>query len=592
MFTKQDPNAAKAATYIHLDTMDIMENIESRPQNKGIYNHNSAGNKRSSQCGSSHSQEAIENWRLHVAPNSPTLLALGHDENEGPNHYHCSDDTGYQYGDGGCNNRRGTIPIILSSQFPEAAFNSSAEDQSLYFSVDDLHIPRPAYAYGHTRTHRQGSVNSSIGGYNYSTAASSPSLADSLSNPMYQQQSDGLMSASSGPAPRIFPPRKCSLPSSINSSVLGDMPFHHHHQQPQPHPLHHLGNPAMSSKSRTRIPSHLSNMMNHDLEPEPVNGPQKTTQGMTLSQVKSSHRRSQSQGVAQPKVNHNSPTWSSFGPPYDAHTGYTTMIDIPTTSTSHFSYNSSDRDPFTPPTTRAGISLKEVLAIDNAMHEKMNPYGQEARPNYAVMQGFNGNVDDSLVHPLDLSPLMRMQMQPDISQKSSCQNRGSPSIVIPSSETFTYQETPPSNQHQDWDETCVGLGLTFGPTRPQRSPLRSNATSATFVDHTPQEQHLFMTSASTRTMTTVPMTRDSRPEMTSRSGSYAITTNVSNTTLTNNDYESDMTRHHQQRQAAPFCGGPAIPAKQESNNIQRQPSQRNKKNLVVNIVPVSSVHVQ
>ncbi|KAF9183808.1 hypothetical protein BGZ50_004060 [Haplosporangium sp. Z 11] len=592
MFTEQDQNATRAGMYIHLDTMDILENTEPRLQNQGIHSNNSAGNKRLSQNGSSHSQEAIENWRIHVAPSSPTLLALGHDEHEGPSHYRRSDNVEYQYGGGSCNNRRGTIPIILSSQLQETAINNNAEDDNLYFSLDDLHIPRPAYAYGHTRAHRQGSVNSSIGGYNYSTAASSPSLADSLSNPMYQQQSNGLMNASIGSASRIFPPRKYSLPSSINSSVLGDTPSQHHHQQqPQSHPLHHLGNPAMSSKSRTKIPSHLSNMMSHDLEPEPVNGPQMMTQEMTLSQLKSSHRRSQSQGGVQSRVDHNNSTWGLFGPPNDAQVGYTTTIDIPTASTSRLSYNSSDRDSFTPQTTRNGISLKEILAMDNAMHEKMDPYGQRARPSYTFMQGFNGEVDDNLVHPLDLSPLTRIQMQPDVNQESSCQNRGCSSIANPSSETCIYQEVPQSNQQQAWDGMHVGLGLTTGSTRLQRSPLRSDAISPAFVDYTPQEQHLLMTSTSTTAMTTEPMTRGSRPEMTSQSGSYAITTNASNTTLTNNDYENEMTRHQQQRQAGPYCRGPAIPAKQEPNNIQRQPSQRNKKNLVVNIVPVSSAHV-
>ncbi|ORZ04448.1 hypothetical protein BCR41DRAFT_362813, partial [Lobosporangium transversale] len=217
------------------------------------------------------SQETIEYWRTHVEPSSPTIPTVNYGDisrdNEGsktgqqpqPQQYGLEDIAMAGLDGGvfdGVGSRRGTLPITSSSRClveQPQTLNCTLDSPSLHYSTADLGMPRPsyAYAYGQLRTQRQGSMSSSADGYSCSIA-SSLSLADSLSNPMYHQQLQGLAMTTNAPTARHSShafarlPRKYSLPSSV------------HKTSPRLPP----------SQYNTRRPSRLSSMMANQVDDE------------------------------------------------------------------------------------------------------------------------------------------------------------------------------------------------------------------------------------------------------------------------------------------------------------------------------------
>ncbi|KAF9583939.1 hypothetical protein BGW38_008071, partial [Lunasporangiospora selenospora] len=244
---QQDSNMTISDMYIH--PLDITESKDastgdkdlSRPGHQNDFTPSFSYIKRTaSQCGSVHSQETIENWRNNIPPSSPAV-PTSEDASEGKRGKLFTTEDPIvpalmimHHGKSGGvtpggpilesnrslprdkNTRHGDIPIVLSTGLHKQSTQPvHPSEGDYYLRLDELDLPRPAYAYGETRTQRQGSVISSIG-YDYSTVASSPSLADSLSNPMYHQQSTGIANASMNQ--RAFPPRKGSLPISIQGA--------------------------------------------------------------------------------------------------------------------------------------------------------------------------------------------------------------------------------------------------------------------------------------------------------------------------------------------------------------------------------------
>ncbi|KAH7058184.1 hypothetical protein BKA57DRAFT_144211 [Linnemannia elongata] len=703
--SEQDITATIADIYMHpLDLMDIQGgleiNLQSRPGSQESLHATSFRDfQRASRCGSPHSQETIENWRIHVAPSSPVIPAIEFDLQDGHQQRQQSITPtpiagrydGYNNlkdVEGEADSRRGTIPIILSSHLQEAA--AMYEDDQVYYSMaDDLHVPRPFYAYGQGRSQRQGSVQSSVGGYNYSTAASSPSLADSLSNPMYQQQADGIFHAAGGGGyPRAFPPRKGSLPCSISSSVLEDAttPRGPHFVYQQQHSQTQSQNSFLSAhaalpvaRTRPRAPSHLSNMVNH------ADGLVSDAESSTPFQAKRGRVRSQSQG-SHSTTNRGS-SWDQLGAFKEAQAGYATLIDIPATSVSHMGYqlegHDDDDDLMLRESVRmsikAGMSLKEALAIDNLMYRnsmQQQQHSQEGLPS----SSFNGEIDDKMVHPLDLSPLILQTTRSEIQQQSYGYpaQRPSPAPVMTSSTSTAY--VPPRSHdspsiaataQQAWDETCIGLGLTLTtpttatPTRYQE-PHHAHAYQVPTAEDCslprrpiPLRYHQLDSSASLQHYQNLHQNQQQqhrRPEMTTKltsgltthtlqsdatlhSGSYSYATSATSSTFVDMSY----TNHHQSSYASHY---PMLSSNQHSNNhatndydqdtthtylhnqyyqhnqqhpqqhqldrqysysqhheqqefplfrrdynnpppVQRQSSQRNKKNLVVNISPTN-----
>ncbi|KAF9542323.1 hypothetical protein EC957_002129 [Mortierella hygrophila] len=698
--SEQDITATIADIYMHpLDLMDIQGgleiNLHSRPgSQESLHAANFRDLQRASRCGSPHSQETIENWRIHVAPSSPVIPAIEFDMQDG--HQQRQQSTmptpiagrydGYNNSkdmEGETDSRRGTIPIILSSHLQEAAA-MYGDDQDYYDMADDLHVPRPFYAYGQGRSQRQGSIQSSVGGYNYSTAASSPSLADSLSNPMYQQQADGILNAAGGGGhPRAFPPRKGSLPCSISSSVQEDVAtprgpqfvYQQQHSQTQSQNSFLSAHTALpAARTRPRAPSHLSNMVTHADRLASDSG------SSTSFPAKHGRVRSQSQG-SHSTTNRGS-SWDQLGALKEAQARYATLIDIPAISVSHMGYQVDDRDDdddlmlreSVRMSIKAGMSLKEALAIDNLMYR--NSMQQQQQSQHGLpSSSFNGEIDDKMVHPLDLSPLILQTTRSGTQQRNYGYPAQRPSPVpVMTSSTSTGYVPPRSHDspstatatQQAWDETCVGLGLTLTtptPTRyqepphahthqvptaedcdlPRPIPLRYHQLdSSTPLQHhqDQQQQHRRpeMTTKSTSGLTTHTL----QSNATLHSGSYSYATSATSSTFVDmsytnhyhssypshypmssssqhnnkhatNDYDQDTTptyphrqyrqhyqQHPQQSQLDQQYSYSQRHEQQESPlfrrdynippPVQRQPSQRNKKNLVVNISPPNQMY--
>ncbi|KAF9080077.1 hypothetical protein BGX23_002686 [Mortierella sp. AD031] len=684
---EQDVTSAIADIYMHpLDLMDIKGGLEINLQSRAGSQESLASFRniqKASRCGSPQSQETIENWRIHVAPSSPVIPEIDYDMHQDV--HQRSDSTtptptagiydGYKssHAENGSDSRRGTIPIILSSHLQEAAALYQ-DDQDYYNSAEDLHIPRPFYAYGQGRSQRQGSIQSSIGGYNYSTAASSPSLADSLSNPMYQQQANGIMNVTE--YPRTFPPRKGSLPCSISSSVLDDATTPRGQQfvyQQPPTPAAYLSaHTALPTRVRPRAPSQLSNMVSRGLEAQPKRG----------------HVRSQSQGARS--------SWDQSALK-EAQAGYTTLIDTPPTRKD---YQCQDDDDMmlresVRMSIKAGMSLKEALAIDNYIYGNNNAQSHHHQQQQRVSDScsFNGEIDDKMVHPLDLSLLLlqtqsRTQQQQQQQQSYDYPTRPSPAAAATSmSGCLPHSLDSTSAAQLAWDETCVGLGLTMAPsassssryqeqqhlqfasteesilTPPPRRPIplrhhqivRSD--SNTQQEQQQQRRRPELVSKSTSGLTTHTLQSDATlgsgsyttsatsntfvdmPPFTSTNPypSYAISSDQCNSNNNNkytNDYDQDTTttnayhrpqqdqqhrprqnydqqhyknqplplqRHYSQtlqqshisnneQDSSPSSSSQFFRRDYYSTPVQRQPSQRNKKNLVVNVSPPNQMY--
>ncbi|KAG0015610.1 hypothetical protein BGZ80_009753 [Entomortierella chlamydospora] len=538
---------------------------------------------------SSNSQETIENWRIRVEPSSPGIPELDMERQKSTTGISTKTTQGmlseYDYefsGDGDLDqydsiSRRGTIPIILSNHLQEAS-STYPENQDNNFSVNDLHLPRPSYAYGQTRSQRQGSVNSSVGGNNYSVA-SSPSLADSLSNPMYQQQSYGI---ANGPN---YPPRKRSLPLSVQSFVKEYQPSQS--QMPQ-----HLACPTFSTRTRTKSPSHLSNMVNHsEIRSSCDFGKEDDERENPLTIQKKTRFRSQSFG-AQSNGCQSGSSWDQ--------TGYASLVDLPPSSEPHMYHQDQVDDPIFKSRTKINasskMSLKEVLAIDNRIQGYSSSFDRRAQglpaPHYT------GEIDDQLVHPLDLAPLLR---QPQLGSQQGYHDHGyNPSIMNHRNNSYTHQD----GMQTTWTETCVGLGLTLNPNPyiQQNEPHHDSP----FSMGTAEEQYVLQRPEPVK----YPMNQNGSdisnsgincyhwnnpvncPELTMR---LTTATDLSNETLTNpyqtmttnvcNDYENEMLRYNKQQLNATITNQRLSQTKYQEP-IQRQSSQRNKKNLVVNIVPL------
>ncbi|KAG0295408.1 hypothetical protein BGZ96_011781 [Linnemannia gamsii] len=686
--SEQDITGVIADIYMHpLDLMDIQGglkiNLQSRPgSQESLHAASLKDLQRVSRCGSPHSQETIENWRIHVAPSSPVIPEIDFDMQDIHQRRQSTtptptagryDEYNSKDMEGETDSRRGTIPIILSSHLQEAAAMYQ-DDQDYYSTADDLHVPRPFYAYGQGRSQRQGSIQSSVGGYNYSTA-SSPSLADSLSNPMYQQQANAILNATGG-YPHAFPPRKGSLPCSISSSLLDDATTPRGpqfiYQQPQSQSQNSFlsAHTAPSAvRTRPRAPSHLSNMVSHADGLVDAGSETAQTGDSTPFQPKRGHVRSQSQG-SRSTTNRGS-SWDQLGAFKEAQAGYATLIDIPATSVSHMDRqvpNHDEDDEFmlhesVRMSIKAGMSLMEALAIDSAIYRNsMQPQQQQPQ----LSSSFNGEINDKMVHPLDLSPLL-LQTRSGTRQNYDYPTRPSPAPVISSSMPGYVpprSHVSPSTAQKAWDETCVGLGLTLTTPLHYQEPLHASSVLTEKselprrpiplryhqVDRSgdssapppPQQQnhHQFeqqlrrpeMTTKSTSGLTTHTIQSDA----TLNSGSYATSATSStfvdmsftnhhhpsypyypmsssssqSTKYVTNDYEQDTTttfhhhpqdyyRHPQQQpqldrqysysqrheqQEPPFF------RRDYNNPVQRQPSQRNKKNLVVNISPPSQMY--
>ncbi|KAF9317658.1 hypothetical protein BG003_000478 [Podila horticola] len=640
---QQETDGSVERIYIH--PMDIMSlngglEINLTPQQESHHSKD-----RSSKCGSSHSQETIENWRIHVAPSSPTIPAIDDDMDQdlcatptpitrqnGPHALQLTptEKNGYLF----AKDSQGTIPIILSAQLQHQA-EQYLDDDDLYFSAADLHIPRPSYAYGQSRTQRQGSVNSSIGGYNYSTAASSPSLADSLSNPMYHQQSL-VMNVSMGPRP--FPLRKGSLPSSISSSLIDDGlsrggPQQHYFQTgPQQSNTmnqhsQHTTFPVIPTRMRTRTPSHLSNMINRNNMTDLSAQHENPAQNISSQQKRRSHYRSHSHQVRSSVSQNTDSMWGSFGEFKDAQEGYTTMIDIPPTSTSHIDYQSLEGDAVVRSgVSKANMSLQEALAIDEQQFRATGPC--ENTNQYRVSRGpYRGpNVPDHLVHPLDLSPLLNHSQGGRLDYNYENQHY---------SQGQQHQQVTTNSDAQTWNDACVGLGLIMNNTsqfQQQQNlqssiqyydPTRSNQGHAqrpipipiplqreNSRSHGPPTDYDYQTMPyyPSPTPTSYPDTQHyrHRPEMVSRMTSNATTlthhsdrTNAStnseatSATTTNPSTSISRTTLDYDKRHQAYIQGEDEPRRSTSqstqqgyNALHRQPS-RNKKNLVVAIVPAT-----
>ncbi|KFH73173.1 hypothetical protein MVEG_00394 [Podila verticillata NRRL 6337] len=638
----QETDSNMERIYIH--PMDIMSlngglEINLTPQQESHHSRD-----RSSKCGSSHSQETIENWRIHVAPSSPTIPAIDHDMEDdlcatptpiprknGPHALQLTptDKNGYLFAKDSYehnNNRQGSIPIILSAQLQHQA-EQYLDDDDLYFSAADLHIPRPSYAYGQSRTQRQGSVNSSIGGYNYSTAASSPSLADSLSNPMYHQQSLA-MNVSMGPRP--FPLRKGSLPSSINSSLIDDGlsrggPQQHYFQtglqqsnsMHQPH-SQHANFPAIPTRMRPRTPSHLSNMVNgNNMSDHTVKN---SAQNTSPQEKPRSHYRSHSHHIRSSSSHNTDSQWGSFGELKEAQTGFTTTVDIPPTSMSHIDYQSHENDAVVRSSVgKANMSLQEALAIDEQQFRATGSY--ENTNQYRASRGpYRGpNVPDHLVHPLDLSPLLSHSQGGRLDYNYQNQHY---------MQSLQQQHAVVTSEAQTWSDACVGLGLIMNNNSQfQLQHQHMSQSNTQYCDPTPSEQGYFQqpipiplqrehiqsdtpSNDYDYPMTYFPPPSSSypehhyhRPDMVSRMTSNATTlthhsdrthassySEATSVTTTNPPASHSRTIDYDKRHQVYIQGGEprrstSQSTHQGSNALHRQPSQRNKKNLVVAIVP-------
>ncbi|KAF9966807.1 hypothetical protein BGZ70_001168 [Mortierella alpina] len=566
--------------------------------------------KRSSRRDSSHSQDIIENWRIHVAPSSPTIPELydnAHDTLADRANTPTVIQNGYIYRDSGedtshhshtgCTDRRGTIPIILSSHLQDARATNCVEEH-YFFSAEDLEAPRPPYAYGQTRTQRQGSVNSSIGGYNYSTAASSPSLADSLSNPMYQQQSFGIMNNSTMLQPRPLAPRKGSLPTSLyNRPLVDEFCLTSVDAQPQSRQQPFISLPqATPSRIRSNMPSQLSNMVAHSgntaeygMNVDNIHTPAAGEQAHVSSQYQRGHGRSQSQGACSSVA-----SWDQGGIE-DAKAGYTTLMDIPAITPSHMGYYNVQDDAIASlPALRSNgiMGLREDITSNDGSAD----YGREAfgqwpsrgdGQQYSPSKFYRNDISDAMVHPLDLSPLV-------LQTHAGNQHEFNRSDAIASSGAAPRQD-------RAWDETCVGLGLTFDLDHssvpdssdnegsifihyPHERPTMVSSMGPTFLTHTAHSHQPTYSQSYTSTDMTTATTNNIFDE--------AFMNSSRSPTLLDSEAVVSCTMPYHDDDPVPTLTRTlhASPATESNRGrppqVRRQSSQRNKKNLIVNIVPL------
>ncbi|KAI8363666.1 hypothetical protein B0O80DRAFT_18947 [Mortierella sp. GBAus27b] len=543
IFMEQRPMSTMAELHVHpLDAVDPkMTRFSNFPQTQSHDVQRSIYNSGLGRCGGPNSQETIENWRVLVEPRPPVIAELDYDIPKLP-----QQESVDEMNDEFCDSisRRGTIPIILSSHLRETP--GYQEEQDLYFTAEDLHVPRPFYAYGQTRTQRQGSLNSSIGGYNCSVA-SSPSLADSLSNPMYHQQSYGIANFIST-CSRPFPPRKCSLPSSIYSTIRDEAGSSTSYLcQPSSVPSY-LAYPLTASRTRARTPSHLSNMFIHD---EEISHVDMNEHRPSAPIQKKTHQRSQSQGAR--SSSQTSPSsWDSFEP--------ASLVDPWTCD--------GDRTIPNAETTRPAME-NGLLATDLRNHARFQHT------------------------PLDHTPL-------SLRRQSGNQQE----YMIASSFTEAAQ-----------NEQYVGLGLTFC-TQAEQSPSRRNIDGPSrsapgeivpiqFNNNTTSGHHNWNRSEAQARSNML-------PRLVSGLTTTTLTTELSDTATLMNPYQDTLMNHyaptshlhhndmipHQSQQRLPMESAIHTFATQEpittsatlgnyTHTVHRQPSQRNKKNLIVNIVPLS-----
>ncbi|CAO3574866.1 unnamed protein product [Mortierella alpina] len=565
---------------------------------------------RSSRRGSSHSQDIIENWRIHVAPSSPTIPELyddAHDSVPDRASTPMGIQTGHSYRDigedishhsnNGYTDRRGTIPIILSSHLQDARAASCVEEQ-YFFSAEDLEAPRPPYACGQTRTQRQGSVNSSVGGYNYSTAASSPSLADSLSNPMYQQQSFGIMNSSAMLQPRPLAPRKGSLPTSLYSRPIMDgFCLTSSDAQPPSRQLPFAGPPqATPSRTRSIIPSQLSNVIAHSgntagygRNVNDIHTPVAGEQAHVPSPFQRGHNRSQSQGACSSVA-----SWDQGGIE-GAKPGYTTLMDLPAITPSHIGYYNAQDDAIAslPALRSSGImGLRDhTTSKDGSADYSREAFGQWPSRGegqlYSSRELYRTDISDAMVHPLDLSPLVlqtHSRSQPELNRSSA----------IASSGSGLWQD-------RAWDETCVGLGLTFDLSH-SSVPESSDNEGSIFI-HYPHERPTMDSSVDSGFLTHTAHSHNptNAKSYTSNDMTTATTNSIfdeafmdsfrSPTPVDSEALVSGAMQYHNDDPVSTLArtlhASPAIESNRERPpQVRRQSSQRNKKNLIVSIVPL------
>ncbi|KAF9937813.1 hypothetical protein BGZ67_000855 [Mortierella alpina] len=590
--------------------MGLSSRIQSQ-ENLQSQNTYASVQKRSSRCGSSHSQDIIENWRIHVAPSPPTIPELYDDAHDTVTD-RASTPTGIKNGDSsrdigkdinlhnntGCSDRRGTIPIILSSHLQDARTTNFVEEQ-FFFSAEDLEAPRPPYAYGQTRTQRQGSVNSSIGGYNYSTAASSPSLADSLSNPMYQEQSFGIMNSSTMLQPRPLAPRKGSLPTSLCSRPIMD----DFRLTPGASQLHNqqksyvVPPQAVPSRIRSNMPSQLSNMIAHSgntagygMDVDYIHTPADGKLVQIPSQHQRGHVRSQSQSARS-----SGSSWDQAGIE-DAKVGYTALMDIPTVTPSHMGYYTVQDDLFSSYSALRSSGImgsREDLTTNNGsanisrnIFEPLPSRGEDQEHNPSKI--YRNDMSDNTVHPLDLSPLLPQTHSRELSRSDAVANNGGA-----------------PRQDQAWDDTCVGLGLTFDLDH--CSVLDSSDNEGSIFIHYPHERPAMATSMTSGFLTrTAHLHQASYSEKyTSMSMTTATTGNIFDAAFVDSSRSQTGTRtpvdnvdsvrgtmpHHDDYPLPTSTNTVDTSPASESRRgrppqVQRQASQRNKKNLIVSIVPL------
>ncbi|KAG0370940.1 hypothetical protein BGZ54_002439 [Gamsiella multidivaricata] len=566
----------------------------------------------------SQSQVTIEKWRIHVVPSPPAIPdlvvytpKLEEDEEQGE----CRlEDYGDYTGDS-CDpmpddsiSRRGTIPIILSSHIQQAeAAVDYQQDEELYYSADDFRITPPPNVFGQTRSQRQGSLNSTIGGY-YSIA-SSPSLADSLSNPMYSEQSYEILSGSSYQGPSSA--RKGSLPTSIQGSSKEEAASKRAQQANLPtsqlYTLQNVAFPAPMTRVRARSPSHLSNLVSHGFEEGDTDGSNVAEDKASPSCLKKAHSRRHSQG-AQSSGHDSDSSWDWHRAFNGPQSGCGAFANRPSTPSSSVEYQSPEehvnvdfRISATPAT-----DLKGVLAIDDPMQVNKRLWGEE--PTYPSARLSDDEIVDQRVHPLDLSPLLPHSQSKDRHEYRGQTIEGTPPIFAHT----TQDQNATFEEQVAWTETCIGLGLTLGPnadmdqttsalTKESSTPLRpipdkqpSNHATSYFRSnniqddlHEQPDTAISMAFGSTTTMTMTTMTTTTTTT-TITGPTEAVQTNPCRQLIGCDNHDScekDTTRCRQRQHAA-------VPTQrlslQEFNGIQRQPSQRNKKNLVVNIASLTS----
>ncbi|KAG0303111.1 hypothetical protein BGZ98_006980 [Dissophora globulifera] len=589
-----------------------------------------------SRSGSSRSQETIENWRIHVEPSSPVMHDLDYDfeklqqEATDTAAQYARSQTGYVYDSEMSHSqksrstfgyqaeesqsRRETIPIILSSQLQDA-FASHVPDQHFdIYADDDLDIPRPFYAYGQTRAQRQGSINSSIGGYNYSVA-SSPSLADSLSNPMYHQQTIGIMGGS--PFGRAIPVRKGSLPSSIHSSIRDDAS-----SRVQPTCS------TSASKIRTRTPSHLSNMLNRgdkDIDSDREAGRATGHKRLPSVQMKS-HFRNHSLGTH--SSGHGScSSWEDFRGYKGTQVSYATSVNIQTSYPQRMIYQERGfsivpNQHINMSESSTAIDLKETLVVDASTQEGYRSTC-EHESQYLASSPYTGEMADRFVQPVELS---RLLIQPQSGDQREHRGRGYVATTsTPDHELHdSYQ---PSETQAAWSETCIGLGLTFAtdthqgsaqegeisafgttdgsqlyqPIPVRRAPARMDVQpnsntwdndfrSASAVLYEQAGSNTRMTSG--LTITTTAIKNAGSPDATTlTNASYRQQPIGAGTTFNDNDSgtKGQNTQHyHVQKQQTSEQGLQRLEQSQRQKlyAVHHQTAQRSRKKLVVNIVPL------